>query len=309
MQESSAEIRLFFRLFENTGPALNGAEVLAAYRAIAARLPGQARPGMARQVQSLLDLAEGHEALLLDAWGVLNCGADPVPGVAGHLAQVRRRGRQLRVVTNAAATDKAQAVAKFAALGYAFAPDEIISSRDAALDGLPPLDWAVMGAAEGIAGAVSLADDPRAYDRAGGFLLLSTATWSEARQTLLEASLSARPRPVIVGNPDLVSPEPRGFNIEPGAFAHRIWTRTGVEPMFHGKPYPSVFARALASLPGLSPDRIVMVGDTLHTDILGGAAAGLRTALVTGHGVLRGMDPGRAMAEAGIFPDFVMHTP
>ena len=33
-----------------------------------------------------------------------------------------------------------------------------------------------------------------------------------------------------------------------------------------------------------------MVGDTLHTDVLGGAAYGIKTALVTDHGLFSGYD-------------------
>ena len=33
-----------------------------------------------------------------------------------------------------------------------------------------------------------------------------------------------------------------------------------------------------------------MVGDSLHTDILGGAAAGMTTVLITDHGLFRGQD-------------------
>jgi len=49
-----------------------------------------------------------------------------------------------------------------------------------------------------------------------------------------------------------------------------------------------------------------MVGDTLHTDILGGAAVGCRTVLVTDWGVLKGFDIDEAISRAGIVPDFMM---
>jgi ribonucleotide monophosphatase NagD (HAD superfamily) len=49
-----------------------------------------------------------------------------------------------------------------------------------------------------------------------------------------------------------------------------------------------------------------MLGDTLHTDILGAAAAGMSTALVTGHGVLAGMDVDACIAESGIRPDYIL---
>jgi ribonucleotide monophosphatase NagD (HAD superfamily) len=49
-----------------------------------------------------------------------------------------------------------------------------------------------------------------------------------------------------------------------------------------------------------------MVGDTLHTDILGGAQAGFATALVTGYGSLTGLDVTDAIAQAGLSPDFIV---
>ena len=49
-----------------------------------------------------------------------------------------------------------------------------------------------------------------------------------------------------------------------------------------------------------------MVGDTLHTDILGGAAAGLTTILVTNHGLFRDGGADAAIARTGITPDIVV---
>ena len=50
--------------------------------------------------------------------------------------------------------------------------------------------------------------------------------------------------------------------------------------------------------------RIAMVGDSLHTDILGGAAAGLGTILITNYGLLRTHDVDQLCAEMQIFPDW-----
>ena len=41
----------------------------------------------------------------------------------------------------------------------------------------------------------------------------------------------------------------------------------------------------------------------------GGAAAGFRTALVTGYGFFDGADPANAIAESGIVPDFILDRP
>ncbi|MEZ5912470.1 MAG: HAD hydrolase-like protein [Paracoccaceae bacterium] len=68
-----------------------------------------------------------------------------------------------------------------------------------------------------------------------------------------------------------------------------------------------MFDYARARFPNTPCERIVMVGDTLHTDILGGALAGIRTALVTGYGALVGLSPDAAIERSGIRPDFVSH--
>ena len=52
--------------------------------------------------------------------------------------------------------------------------------------------------------------------------MIGSATWSEARQDRLEAALGQTPRPVLVGNPDIVAPRATGFSVEPGYYAHRL---------------------------------------------------------------------------------------
>ncbi len=52
-----------------------------------------------------------------------------------------------------------------------------------------------------------------------------------------------------------------------------------------------------------------MVGDTLHTDVLGGAAAGLKTVLVTDHGLFSGLNADDFVRRSGIVPDFIIPTP
>jgi len=58
----------------------------------------------------------------------------------------------------------------------------------------------------------------------------------------------------------------------------------------------------------LTPERLAMVGDTLHTDVLGGAAAGCRSVLVTGHGLFAGMAVAPLIAQSGLVPDFIVPT-
>ena len=73
---------------------------------------------------------------------------------------------------------------------------------------------------------------------------------------------------------------------------------------FFGKPFPEVFEIAEASLQGISSERIAMCGDTLHTEILGAAARGWRTVLVTHDGMFSGHDAQAYCNSSLITPDW-----
>jgi len=115
-------------------------------------------------------------------------------------------------------------------------------------------------------------------------------------------------RPVLVGNPDLVAPWPEKLSIEPGSYAHDLQDHEVAVPEFYGKPFDNAFAIVRETLQGIAPERIAMVGDTLHTDILGGAQTGWKTVLITGHGLLRDQDVEAAIQRSGIRPDYIVPT-
>ena len=112
----------------------------------------------------------------------------------------------------------------------------------------------------------------------------------------------------MVANPDLVAPREDVLSREPGLIAHEIIAQAGVKASCYGKPYGNAFEAALNRLTGIPRHRIAMVGDTLHTDVLGGAAAGIRTILVKDHGLFRGQDIAPFVTECAIRPDWIVAT-
>lgn len=295
-------------------------EAFAAYEAVRHRLPAAAGPqGAAERIGSIEDVADRFDAFLLDAFGVLNIGETAIAGVAERIERLRARGKRVLVVTNAAGYPHDLLMARYARLGYGFAPEDVVSSRAtlrAAIAGRPLGRCGLMvtrsTGIDDLAGLATtrLAEDPADYAGAEAFLLLGSAEWSEARQSLLEDALRDRPRPVLVANPDIVAPRESGFSIEPGYFAHRLADRTGVLPEFFGKPFASIFDLAFRRLgPGFDRRRVLMVGDSLHTDILGALAAGVASALVTSHGFFAGGAADRWIERSGIRPDFLLDRP
>jgi ribonucleotide monophosphatase NagD (HAD superfamily) len=56
--------------------------------------------------------------------------------------------------------------------------------------------------------------------------------------------------------------------------------KLGSEVIYTGKPYPEIYDLALAQFSGFNKNRILMIGDTFETDILGANNAGIHSALV-----------------------------
>lgn len=150
--------------------------------------------------------------------------------------------------------------------------------------------------------------DPSAFDMADGVLFLSTARWTPALQRQLVAALERRPRPFVIANPDPVAPREGGLTLEPGLVGHELLDTVKAQTHWFGKPFPEAFAEAIART-GPVPARLAMVDDTLHTDVLGGAAAGCRSVLVTDQGLFAGRDTGPFIRASGIVPDFIVSGP
>ncbi|MEZ5661054.1 MAG: HAD hydrolase-like protein [Burkholderiaceae bacterium] len=288
-----------------------------AYEAIRGRLPGAHFGAAPVHADSLAAVADRFDVFLLDAFGVLNVGERPIPGVPERVDALRAAGKTVIVVTNAASYPFGALRQRYQRLGFAFDERSVVSSRMALWASLPKDGrvWGLMasreyGRDEMPEGAIYLEEDPAAYDQVDGFLLLGSSGWNETRQSLLEQALMRRAREVRVGNPDIIAPRETGFSLEPGHYAHRLADAAGIEPLFFGKPFGNVFELVRERIPPGTPDeRVLMVGDSLHTDVLGGRAAGFVTALVTDYGFFAGQDPASSISDSGIVPDFILPRP
>lgn len=290
--------------------------IFSRYEQVRERLPQAAFKTNYAAHENLSALTDQFDAFLFDSFGVLNAGEMPISGASERISQLRAAGKAVLVLTNAATGPLSGLTEKYAKLGFDFSIDEIVSSREVLQRSLAAYDqgmlWAIAAPVtseidEFDIRAERLATDERLFSAADGFILLSSAEWSSEMQDLLLRSLRQRRRPLLVGNPDLAAPRESWFSVEPGSYAHAIMDETDIVPEFFGKPFANAFEEAVRRLDPETPrDRIAMVGDTLHTDILGGAAAGLGTILVTHHGVLKDLSLTDCLDASMIVPDYIV---
>ena len=92
-----------------------------------------------------------------------------------------------------------------------------------------------------------------------------------------------------------------GLWLDVGPIIAALQYATGVEPLVLGKPDPAFFRQVLSEL-GVESAQALMVGDDVQTDIAGGQAACLKTALVkTGKFEVKDL-------HLGIQPDLVLDS-
>ena len=288
---------------------LDPVTVFQKYESLRSRLPNFNNPTTTIEINSILELVSEIDVFVFDAFGVLNIGEELIPGADLALKTLRNMDKQVRVLTNAASYDKSGTEKKFLDLGLYFTAEEIITSRDAALENVTPRLWGVITTEDDNLSDlkteyIRLTDTQLDFDKVDGFLFLSTNGWTPKKQLLLRDSISKNERPVIIANADLVAPRENGFTLEPGFYGHDLMDLGASKVEFFGKPYSAVYKLLVKSLSEIPGDKIAMFGDSLHTDILGAAAQGWKTVLVTKDGLFSGFDTKSFCEGSGIFPNW-----
>ncbi len=222
-------------------------------------------------------------AVLLDMDGVLYRGQLPLPGVNAMLALFAQHGIAYACVTNNSTLTPAQYEAKLVAMGIAIPAAQVITSAVATrryLEGVEPRGTSAYyigmeGLREALFGdGYFIYDEQRPQVVVSG--LDSGATYAKFKIAALAIRAGAR---FIGTNPDLTLPTEEGLVPGAGAIQALLTAATDVRPLVIGKPEPTMLHAAIEILHA-DPQRTLVIGDRLDTDIAGAAAAGLASALV-----------------------------
>ena len=295
-------------------------DIIRIYEALRNQMPAATMvPGGPRRADRLADILPHVDALVLDGFGVINIGGSLIDGILEFLDEADARGIAVMVLTNGAGQGAYASWQKYRNWGLNLAHAQVVSSRDSLEAELPSLAGshvvAALGPAArplGLAGELTFpSDDDGLFDQATAFAFLGSAGWTEDHQNRLEQALGSGGCELLVANPDISAPVEGGFTAEPGYWAARAAHATGIVPRWYGKPHGPSFDLVLDRLAahcGRSFDRrrVAMIGDSLHTDILGGGAAGMQTVLLTGYGLFAAGGADDMIDACGITPDWVV---
>jgi HAD superfamily hydrolase (TIGR01459 family) len=265
----------------------------------------------------LRDLAAQFDVFILDQFGVLHDGTAPYPGAVEALSELKAAGKRSLLLSNSGKRS-APNEARLEKLGFVPGSwDHFLSSGEFAWRSLQN----------------SLRDRPglrcllvaRDGDRSAvdGLPLVLTERGEDADIVLLSASegdrydldhyrqllgpAAARDVECLCTNPDKIMLTAGGPRFGAGRIAD-LYAEMGGPVTWIGKPFPDIYAAALAMLGNPDPARVVCVGDSIEHDIAGGGGVGLATALVT-TGVLETASAGdreTLYVRHGARPDFLL---
>ena len=273
-----------------------------------------------QRISGIEEILDQFDLIMLDSYGVLCRGVKAIDGAVDAIAMMRKRGKKFSVVSNDTMTNQYVAAERYAARGFDFANEEVVTSLDVTESWLPTIEdpscWGVIApqphpTGKLLEGTTSLNDCNGVIpDHIDSILFMVGSGWTQEMQGNLEASAKGRQFNLAVGNPDMGAPNYINgkihINATPGYFMDRMVEATGQKatPQLFGKPGKAIF-QTVAERHGVTdPSRVLMVGDTLYTDILGGNAMGFKTLLLE-CGIYMGTDVDQAIADSGITPDFI----
>lgn len=223
-----------------------------------------------------------YDHVLFDLDGTLLLDADALPGAAGAVAAARGAGCGVGVLTNDPVHSRDEQSARLAAAGIDVAASAIVTSGRA---------LAGLAAAEHPGAQVLALGSPAFLRECREHGLLPVEDVADARVVLLGGSRDfsyadltrvvraalLHDLEVIGSNGDATFPAAGGPAPGAGALLASVSFATGRPVRCAGKPEPAMFEEARRAL---GSGRCLVVGDRLDSDIAGGAAAGMDTALV-----------------------------
>ena len=251
---------------------------------------------------------EGVDVVLADLDGVVYKGPNAIPHAVDSLNRVARDRRVGYITNNASRTD-ASVAQHLTELGLRVAPDEVVTSPQAAMRLLQQL--VEPGSLVLVVGGDGLTHE---LDRAGFRVTRSADDRPDAVvqgfapevgwTQLAEAAFALQKRepeiPWVATNTDWTIPVARGTAPGNGTLVSAVHTAVGRLPTVAGKPEVAIFEEARARFGAEHP---LFIGDRLDTDILGANRAGIDSVLV-----LTGIDQAKQVlaANADSRPTFLL---
>jgi HAD superfamily hydrolase (TIGR01450 family) len=273
-------------------------------------------------VVSFQSVVDNYKVIFFDAYGVLKNYKGLMPGIERTFEYLKSEKKEYFVITNDASRSPEQLAASYNELGLmAIKSDHIISS------GMLAKEYLDLKVKNGIVAYLGTENSAHYIESSGlrtmpvqevnddnihevnAIVLLDDEGfdwYSDLNKTV--NILRRRTIPAIVANTDSIYPTTQNnVSIAIGGIATMVESIVGKRFLRFGKPDSQIFNFAYEHVRRfklVSKKEILMVGDTLHTDIIGANKFGLDSMLVLSGNTLPD-DAETRIKTTGIIPDYI----
>jgi HAD superfamily hydrolase (TIGR01450 family) len=278
-----------------------------------------------KRIDNFKSIIDKYKIVFFDAFGVLKTYSGLVPGIEKTFDYLAKEGKEYYIVTNDASRGPHQLAESYHRMGlHAITEDRIVSS------GMLTKEFLDLKVPDGIVAYLGTPNSAH-YIEGSGLQTLPMSQVNESNIDKVSAViflddegfdwcsdlnktvnlLRKKPLPAIVANTDRAYPlTTNNVSIAIGGIAAMIESVVGKQFIRFGKPDSQMFMFAydlIREYRQISKSDIVMVGDTLNTDILGGNKFGLDTVLVL-TGNTQAKDYEARINSAGIVPTYICES-
>jgi HAD superfamily hydrolase (TIGR01459 family) len=244
-------------------------------------------------IQGIKEILPFYKAFFIDLWGVVHDGVKAYEGVVECLNFLFKTDKEILFVSNSPRPGSLN-YQKLKDLGIDLNPDSVLTSGDLLRVHMATPESSLfqqLGPKFYHQGAERNQDLLSGLDlipvhelQESDFVLFSAYIDPEEEQTSYDSFLKEcldLGVPLVCANPDREAVHGDKIRYCAGYFAHR-YEKMGGEVYYYGKPHPFIFtlAKERMKAKGIEEQEILMIGDTLETDIKGALSAGLPSLLV-----------------------------
>lgn len=277
-------------------------------------------------IEPFAEVAQRYQVFFFDAFGVLKNAQGLIPNIQDTFAYLKEHQKQFYILTNDASRSPQQLAESYWRMGLMdITPDNIISS------GMLAREYLELKVNHGTVAYLGTEDSAH-YIETADLKTLSIKDLASSNMADITALvmlddegfdwnndlnkavnlLRRRNIPVIVANTDITYPTSKTeVAIAIGGVADMLENIVGKQFIRFGKPDAQMFMfayeRVIAQNPAMGKKDIVMIGDTLRTDIAGGNKFGLDTVLVL-TGNIPAEDAEIRIRSTGIIPTYVCES-
>lgn len=275
-----------------------------------------------KKVENFKSIIDKYEIIFFDAFGVIKNYSGLVDGIEKTFDYLEKEGKEYYIVTNDASRSPMQLAESYHRMGLtAITHDRIVSS------GMLTKEFLDLKVQDGIVAYLGTPNSAH-YIESSGLQTLPMSAVNEGNVDKVSALiflddegfdwcedlnktvnlLRKKTIPAIVANTDRAYPlSAHNVSIAIGGIAAMVESVVGKQFIRFGKPDSQMFMFAydlIREYRQISKSEIVMVGDTLNTDILGGNKFGLDTVLVLSGNTLP-KDYETRITALGIVPTYI----